>query len=113
MKKIILIISVASFLLSSDVTESYKVEGMHCGNGCVKKVKNIINSIDGVKTCEVSFENSLLTVEFDEEKVNSDLIISSLSKQTTYRTSKIKDKTKETSKKSFWSKLKGVFSKKS
>ena len=112
MKKIIFIVS-ASLLLSADVTESYTVEGMHCGFGCANKVKSIINSIEGVKTCDVNFEKSLLTVEFDEEKVNTDLIISSLSKQTTYRTSKIKDKTKDSDKKSFWNRLKGVFSKKS
>ena len=110
MKKIILIIA-GSVLLSADVTESYNVEGMFCSNGCVNKIKSVINSLEGVKSCDVSFEKSLITVEFDEEKVNSDLIISSLSKNTTYRTSKVKEK--DTNKESFWSKLKGIFNKKS
>ena len=111
MKNILLIISITSFAISSDIIENYKIEGMHCGYGCVNKVKTVLNSIEGVKKCDVNFEKSLMTVEFDEEKVNSDLIISSLSKNTTYRTSKVKEK--DTNKESFWSKLKGIFNKKS
>ena len=58
---------------------------------------------------ESGFET--IVVDIDEEKINSDLIISSLSKNTTYRTSKVKEK--DTNKESFWSKIKGMFNKKS
>ena len=66
MKKYILLVIMLSFLLSGNKSESYKIEGMHCSYGCVNKIKSVVNSIDGIKSCEVSFENSLMTVEYDE-----------------------------------------------
>ena len=34
-------------------------------------MKTVLNSIEGVKKYDVNFEKSLMTVEFDEEKVIS------------------------------------------
>ena len=107
MKNVLLIISITSFIISSDIIENYKIEGMHCGYGCVNKVKTVLNSIEGVKKYDVNFEKSLMTVEFDEEKVNSHLIITSLTEHTTYKTSIIADDYKE--KQSFWNKIKNIF----
>ena len=108
MKKNILIVLIFSFLLSADKSESYKIEGMHCGYGCVNKVKSIMNSLDGMKACEVSFEKSLMTVEYDDSKIDIDKIILSLTEGTTYITTII-NKNDKKGKKSFWSKVKGIF----
>lgn len=108
MKKYILLIVMLSFLLSGNKSESYKIEGMHCSYGCVNTIKSVMNSIDGMKSCEVSFENSLMTVEYDDLKVNSDKILSLLSEKTTFKTTIINEKNKK-EEKSFWSKVKGLF----
>ena len=109
MRKIILLFLMFAFLISADKTESYKIEGMHCGFGCVNKVKTIMNSLDGMKVCEVDFEKSLMVVEYDETKITSELILSELTNQTTYKTALINEENKK-SKKTFWSKFKGIFS---
>ena len=57
--------------------------------------------------CDIDFNRSLMTVEYDDTKINPDLIVSTITEKTTYETKKVNDK-KE--KKSFWSKLKGIFS---
>ena len=105
-----LLITLTSFLLSADISESYVIKGMHCGYGCVKKIKSVVNDIDGVKTCDVDFEKSLMVVEYDDAKVNTSLIITSLNDKTTYNT-KLKEEIKVDDK-TFWKKIKGLFSKK-
>ena len=87
MRKYLALILLVSFLVSANTSESYKVEGMSCGFGCVNKVKSVMNAIDGVNKCDVDFEKSLMIVEFDDSKVNSEIIIKSLSEETTYKTS--------------------------
>ncbi len=96
------------FSFAADVSQAFTVEGMHCGYGCVNKVESVVNSLDGVKKCEVDFSKSLMVVEFDGEKLNSEKIIASVQEGTTYKTTKIVEK-----KENFWSKLKNIFSKKS
>ena len=108
MKKYILLVFMLSFLLSGNKSEKYKIEGMHCSYGCVNKIKSVVNSIDGMKSCNVSFENSLMTVEYDDLKVNSDKILSLLSEETTFKTTILNEKNKK-KEKSFWSKVKGLF----
>ena len=107
MNKIILFSIISSFLLAGTVSESYKIKGMHCQYACVSKVKTLIGELDGMKKCEVDFDKSLMTVEYDDVKVNADLIVSTITDKTTYQTRKVDNK-KE--KKSFWSRLKGIFS---
>ena len=108
MKKYILLVFMLSFLLSGNKSEKYKIEGMHCSYGCVNKIKSVVNSIDGMKSCDVSFENSLMTVEYDDSKVNSDKILLLLSDKTTFKTSVFNEEDKN-ERKSFWSKVKGLF----
>tara|TARA_B100000959_G_C14737515_1_gene523594 strand:- start:323 stop:649 length:327 start_codon:yes stop_codon:yes gene_type:complete len=108
MRYLLIFFSLLVVSLSADVSKSFKVEGMHCGYGCVNKVKAIVNSLDGVKKCEVDFNKSLMVVEFEEEKLDSDKIILSLNENTTYQTTKFEEK-----KPTFWSKFKGIFKNKS
>ena len=107
MKKIISCFVVLSFLLAGTVSESYKIQGMTCEYGCANKVKTLMNELDGMSKCDVDFDKSLMIVEYDDAKLNQDIIVSTLTEKTTFETRKVTDK-KE--KQSFWHKLKGIFS---
>ena len=102
--KFLLIISLCSFVICGNIVESYKVDGMHCQYGCANKVQSIMNDLDGMKKCEVDFDKSLMTVEYDDKKVNESLILSTLEKETTFETKKVENKQ---GKKSFWNRIKG------
>ena len=110
MRKLLIIASCFSLMFASEVSKSFKVDGMHCAFGCASKVKSIVNSIEGIKNCEVDFEKSLMTVVYDGKKINSEKIITSLNEQTTFKTTEILN---ENEKEKFWSKFKKIFSKNS
>ena len=112
MRKFIFVISV-SIILTADITETYEVKGMHCGYGCVNKIKSAINTLDGVKSCDVSYENSSMIIEFDNKKLNTENILLAFHENTTYQARKLEDKTEDIDEKSFWKKFKGIFNKKS
>tara|TARA_B100002051_G_C16712105_1_gene627222 strand:- start:1531 stop:1848 length:318 start_codon:yes stop_codon:yes gene_type:complete len=95
MKKIILLGFILMGLIFSSQVSKFKVEGMMCANGCAWKVKTITQAMDGVSSSEVNFEQGILTVEYDPLKVSSDLIISTLSKETAYKIKPYKDKTRK------------------
>ena len=105
MKKYLLVCISFSVVFSANVSESYKIKGMHCDYGCVNKVKTVMGSIEGMKKYDVDFENSLLNVEYDNSIVDSKLIITTLTDNTTF------DVRLNTSKKSFWTKFKTIFGK--
>ena len=42
-----------------------KVEGMHC-EGCSKRLTKVLSNVDGVKNAEVSLENKLADIEYDD-----------------------------------------------
>lgn len=42
-----------------------KVEGMHC-EGCSKRLTKVLNNVEGVNNSEVSLENKLANIEYDE-----------------------------------------------
>jgi copper chaperone len=49
--------------------KTFKVNGMSC-NHCVMHVKNAVNELSGVKSCDVSLEKGSMTVKYDEAKVD-------------------------------------------
>ena len=104
MRYFLVVFSFLAFSFSDNISQAFTVQGMHCSYGCVSKVKNIVNSLEGVKKCEIDFNKSLMVVEFEEEKLDSDKIILSLNENTTYQTTKLEEK-----KPTFWSKFKGIF----
>ncbi len=98
MKKILLFI-ICSFLSAS----TFSVEGMTCGVGCANKIKMQMDTLDGVKLCDVNFETGIMTVEYDDSKLNDQKIISHLTSNTTYKVALTTDgstKNKTTSQKS-------------
>ena len=108
MKNITKLLSFVVFAFANNVSNSFKVEGMHCDFGCVKKVNTVVAALDGVESCEVDFRQKKLTVVYNDEQISSDKIIASLDENTTFTTTVIKEE-----KKSFWSKFKGLFGEKS
>jgi len=75
----------ASFCFAASST--YSVEGMMCGVGCASKIKAQINSLDGINKCDINFEKSLMTVDYDENKVSETSIAALLNEKTTYKCS--------------------------
>lgn len=45
-----------------------KIEGMHC-EGCSKRLTKVLNNVEGINTVEVSLENKLAQIEYDEKIV--------------------------------------------
>ena len=102
---------ITSFILTSftfTATSTYNVEGMHCGVGCVNKIKAQINSVDGINKCEVDFEKSEMTVDFDESKVSEEVIAALVNEKTTYKCSVKKEKVEE-KKRGLFSRLFNLF----
>ena len=97
-----------SFLFAGNITELYKVDGMHCQYGCANKVQAMVSKLDGIKKCEVDFESSLMTVEYYKNMINSESFLSVIADNTTYKTEKVNNKD-DLNKKSFWDRLKKVF----
>ena len=42
-----------------------KIEGMHC-EGCSKRLTKVLSNIDGVENVEVSLENKLAKIDYNE-----------------------------------------------
>ena len=68
----------------------FKVNGMMCERGCAYKVNSIVNSIDGIKNCQVDFEKGTVLVNYDPKKTNDQIILTKLETETTYKIIKIK-----------------------
>ena len=95
----------ASFCFAANST--YSVEGMMCGSGCASKIKAQINSLDGINKCDVNFEKSTMTVDYDENKVSEASIAALLNEKTTYKCS-VKE-TNEVKKRGLLSRLFNLF----
>ena len=78
-----------SMLLSEDQQSKFKVDGMMCETGCAWKVKSVVNSLEGVNMAELDFERRVLTVNYDDNKINDEQIIKTLMDDTTYIVKKI------------------------
>ena len=98
MKKIlILTFSLFGFVLCADKTSDFNVKGMMCGNSCVKKINRAMDSIEGIKSREVNFEKSSMTVVYDDQLVSEKTIVAAL-KENNYSCS-LKEQTKKDPKK--------------
>ena len=81
MKKIsITILCLIGFILCEEKSSDFDVKGMMCGNSCVKKINSAMDSIEGIKSREVNYEKSTMTVVYDDQLVNDTMIIEALGK---------------------------------
>ncbi|MEG0307728.1 MAG: heavy metal translocating P-type ATPase [Clostridium sp.] len=53
--------------------KSFKIQGMTC-SACANRVERVINKLDGVENANVNFATEMLTVNYDERKMNNDKI---------------------------------------
>ena len=54
-------------------SKSFKIDGMTCA-ACANRVERFTKKVDGVESAAVNFATETLTVEYDKDKVNSELI---------------------------------------
>ncbi|MBC8197681.1 MAG: heavy-metal-associated domain-containing protein [Candidatus Marinimicrobia bacterium] len=87
---------------AKEVVKTYNIDGMMCGMNCPKKVVNSIIDVEGVKSCDVSFENSNAVVTFDDAKIDEQTIAKTIAKETYYKV-----ELASTKKESFWTRLFG------
>ena len=73
-----------NLILCAIQTSEFNIKGMMCGNGCVKTIEKEINSIEGIKECNVSFKKSHMIITYDNKLTNDDNIMSKLNTNTTY-----------------------------
>lgn len=64
----------------SKTIASIGIEGMTCQAGCARNIQNKVSKLTGVISCEVSFENKIATVEFDDSKISEKEMISAIQK---------------------------------
>ena len=50
--------------MSKDIVKTIYIEGMHC-EGCVNRVKNVLNNIKEVKKCQVDLGKVEITLKKD------------------------------------------------
>lgn len=48
-----------------------RIEGMHC-EGCTRRITNVLERLDGVRSAEVSLQHGTARVEHDADAVNVD-----------------------------------------
>lgn len=86
MKKIILFLLTLSFLIGCGETDStknvvanastsMKISGMTCEEMCAGRIEEKIARMEGVKSCEVDFDNEMATIFYDKKKVDIDEVI--------------------------------------
>ena len=94
MKKLI-VLCISSMVIAA--SSSFKVEGMMCGVSCVNKIKTQVDALEGVKSCNVSFEKGMMIVDYDNSKLNDEKIIKLLADNTTYKVTTLESKANHSS----------------
>jgi len=66
---LIFVLALSVVSMAVEKKAEMKVDGMTC-NGCVEKVKTSLEKVDGVKSADVSLENGLAVVMYDDDATN-------------------------------------------
>ena len=78
MKKNIFIFILCSLAILAPTKKVFNVEGMMCGYGCVNTISKTLESINGVESYVVSYEESKMEIIFDDKNIDIEFVISSL-----------------------------------
>ncbi|MCI5055796.1 MAG: cation transporter [Flavobacteriales bacterium] len=54
------------------------IEGMSCEKMCAGLINQKLAGLEGVKACEIDFENKVASVEYDDVKVNEDEMVNTI-----------------------------------
>ncbi len=65
--------------MSKVIKKKLKIEGMHCSS-CAMNIDFDLEDLYGVKSVKTSYTKQECEVEFDEEKVNEQIIIQTIQK---------------------------------
>lgn len=84
MKQILVLSMFFGFLFAEDNIAKYKVKGMQCAQSCPVKITEAIKKIDGVKTCDVNFDQNTATVTYDQDKIDSKALAEAINAATDY-----------------------------
>lgn len=57
------------------VVAEYNVDGMVCAMGCAKTIQDELAAMNGVASCEVSFENATAHIEYDKTQLSENELI--------------------------------------
>ena len=87
MKQILVLSMFFGFLFAEDNIAKYKVKGMQCAQSCPVKITEAIKKIDGVKTCDVNFDQNTATVTYDQDKIDSKALAEAINDATDYEVS--------------------------
>ena len=87
MKQTLIIFMFFGFLFAGDNIAKYKVKGMQCSQSCPVSITQSIKKIDGVKTCDVNFDQNTATVTYDQDKIDSKALAESINASTNYEVS--------------------------
>ena len=54
----------------ANTSTSMKISGMTCEEMCASRIEDKIARLEGVKSCEIDFENETATFLYDKKKVD-------------------------------------------
>ncbi len=75
-----------------------------CGVSCPKAIYKSLDGVEGIKSCKVDFDTKTAVIVYDDNKINSKKIASTIEKHTYF-------KVKNSSNKEKWSLFKWFFKK--
>lgn len=61
--------------VEADAIASISIDGMVCQHGCANYLSEQISELKGVKDCQVSFDNSLATISYDNSLISEVAIV--------------------------------------
>ena len=62
------------------IKKTFRVEDMHCTN-CAMKLESLEDALDGVKEVNASYHKLELVIEYDESKVDENMILQAVKKR--------------------------------
>ena len=57
----------------------FTIKGMSCEIGCARAIENELSKLDGMYKARVNYKKEMATVEFDANKIDESLLISTVS----------------------------------
>ena len=92
MKYLILLFSYIGFLFSEEITTNYNIKGMMCGVSCPKAIYKSLDGVEGIKSCKVDFDTKTAIIVYDDNKIDSKKIASTIEKNTYFKVKNQNDK---------------------
>lgn len=65
--------------MSKIVKKKFKIDGMHCSS-CSMNIDFDLEDLEGVKSARTSYAKEECEVEFEEEKINDELLMQTIKK---------------------------------